>query len=170
MTLQTERLDLRPTEEQDRERFVQLFTDDEFMVYSGGTLEFPAATERFDTMLERAVELPFMKQPVIERSSGNIVGYAGVNRFDWAEQEWLEFGWRLVPEARGHGYATEAVTALIELAHTCWSGEIIAMIDPRNAASAHVADKAGFTFWQHTEVNGWMDDIWLLKVGDARPG
>ena len=58
---------------------------------------------RFDEMLERAEDLPFAKQPVIERSSGEIVGYAGVNWFDFESRRRLEFGWRLVPEARGRG-------------------------------------------------------------------
>ena len=53
-------------------------------------------------------ELTFAKQPVIERATGTIVGYAGVNWFDFEGERRLEFGWRLVPEARGKGYATEA--------------------------------------------------------------
>src|SRR5438270_4179849 len=107
----TARLQLRLPEETDRARFVELFCDDEFMVFSGGVLEAAAANARFDEMLERAHELPFAKQPVIERRTGRIVGYAGVNWFEFEGERRLEFGWRLVPEARGHGYATEASEA-----------------------------------------------------------
>jgi RimJ/RimL family protein N-acetyltransferase len=64
-------------------------------------------------MLARAGELTFAKQPVIERSSGQVVGYAGVDRFVFEGQSRLEFGYRLVPQARGKGYATEAGRA-------CW--------------------------------------------------
>ena len=79
----TARLELRPPEEQDRHRFVELFCDDEFMIFSGGVLDSAAAHLRFDEMLQRAQELPFAKQPIIERESGTIVGYSGVNWFDF---------------------------------------------------------------------------------------
>jgi RimJ/RimL family protein N-acetyltransferase len=83
---------------------VRLFGDEEFMVFSGGALDFEAANRRFDRMLERARELPFAKQPVVERSTGTIIGYSGVDRFEFEGESRLEFGYRLVPEAWGQGY------------------------------------------------------------------
>ncbi len=131
----TPRLELRPPEERDRTRFVELFCDEAFMVFSDGVLDPASAHLRFDEMLQRAQELPFAKQPVIERATGTVVGYSGVNYFAFEGEQRLEFGWRLVPEARGKGYATEAGRAVLALAGGSFQGEILAMIDPTNHAS-----------------------------------
>jgi hypothetical protein len=58
-------------------------------------------------MLTRGAELTFAKQPVIEGSTGIIVGYVGVDWFDFEGRRRLEFGYRLASEVRGLGYATE---------------------------------------------------------------
>lgn len=99
----TARLEIRPPVEADRERFVRLFCDPDFMVFSGGVLERGVADDRFDRMLIRAAELPFAKQPVIERSTGRIIGYSGADRFDFEGRSRLEYGYRLVPESRNLG-------------------------------------------------------------------
>ena len=104
----TERLEVQPPREEDRTRFVGLFCAPEFMVFSEGVHDLESANVRFDGMLRTAIEVPFAKQPVIERATGTIVGYSGVAWFDFEGERRLEFGYRLVPEARGRGYATEA--------------------------------------------------------------
>jgi RimJ/RimL family protein N-acetyltransferase len=163
-TVLTPRLEVRVPVEADRERFVQLFRDEAFMVFSAGVLDSDGAHRRFDEMLERAAELPFAKQPVIERRTGSIIGYTGVNTFEFEEQRRLEYGYRLVPEARGKGYATEAGRALLTLASATFSGEILAMIDPRNVPSQNVARKLGFEFWKQAVVNGFLDNLYRLEV------
>src|SRR3954451_2532837 len=98
-TIVTPRLEVRLPTESDRARFVELFCDDEFMVFSGGVLATDGAHARFDEMLVRAEEIPFAKQPVVERATGTIVGYSGVNWFDFEGKPRLEYGYRLVPAA-----------------------------------------------------------------------
>jgi RimJ/RimL family protein N-acetyltransferase len=156
----TDRLEVRAPIEADRIRFVELFRDPEFMVFSDGVHDLNSANLRFDRMMRTANELPFAKQPVIERASGRIVGYSGVAWFDFEGARRLEFGYRLVPEARGRGYATEAGYAVLGLAAETFRGELLAMIDPRNAASRAVISKLDFTFWRHTEINGYCDDLY----------
>jgi RimJ/RimL family protein N-acetyltransferase len=145
---------------------VRLFCDERFMVFSG-VLDAEGANRRFDEMLQRAAELPFAKQPVIERATGSMVGYSGVDVFEFEGQRRLEFGYRLVPGARGQGYATEAGLALLSLAEETFVGEILAMIDPRNAQSQNVARKLGFAFWKQAVVNGYLDNLYRLQVGSA---
>jgi RimJ/RimL family protein N-acetyltransferase len=156
----TDRLEVRPPREEDRDRFVALFQDDEFMVFSGGVHDAASANERFDGMLLTADDVPFAKQPVIERASDTIVGYTGVAWFEFEGHRRLEYGYRLVPEARGRGYATEAGSALLTVATSTFRGELLAMIDPRNAASKNVITKLGFTFWRLGEVNGFVDELY----------
>jgi RimJ/RimL family protein N-acetyltransferase len=160
----TPRLELRLPRESDRARFVELFCDEDFMVFSAGVLASAAANDRFDEMLMRAAELPFAKQPVVERSTGIIVGYSGVNWFEFEGRRRLEFGYRLVPGARGLGYATEASRAVIATAAQSFRGEILAMIDPTNHASQNVAGKLGFAFWKQARVDGLLDNIYRLRI------
>ena len=72
------------------------------MVFSSGVLDAEGAHRRFDETLERSVELPFAKQPVIERTTRSIVGYSGV---------WQHAGYRVVG-------ATLAARAAAELEAT----------------------------------------------------
>jgi RimJ/RimL family protein N-acetyltransferase len=161
----TPRLEIRLPVEQDRDRFVELFCDEEFMVFSDGVLEPEAAHRRFDEMLQRAEELPFAKQPVIERASGVILGYSGVNWFDFEGDRRLEFGYRLVPSARGKGFATEASRAVLSKAAASFTGEILAMIDPANAPSQRVASKLGFAFWKQALVDdGYLVNLYRLEI------
>jgi RimJ/RimL family protein N-acetyltransferase len=163
--LLTRRLEVRAPSESDRARFVELFCDEEFMIFSAGVLTPDGANHRFDEMLIRAEEVAFAKQPVIERSTGLLVGYSGVNWFEFEGQRRLEYGYRLVAEARGLGYATEAGRALLATAADTFQGEVLAMIDPANHASQHVARKLGFTFWKEATVDGYLDDIYRRRIG-----
>lgn len=162
----TTRLEVRLPNEGDRDRFVQLFMDEEFMIFSAGVLDRAGANARFDRMLVNAEELSFAKQPVIDRSTGQIIGYSGVDHFAFEGEARLEYGYRFVPHARGHGYATEASQALLVLAAKTFSGEILAVIDPTNHPSQVVARKLGFAFWKQGLIDGgYLVDLYRLTLG-----
>lgn len=124
------------------------------MVFSGGVHDIESANARFDRMLALIEVIPYAKQPVVERSSGAIVGYTGVDTAIVDGLERLEWGWRFVPEARGCGYATDAASALLALADSHDDGEMLCIIDPDNQASRGVADKVGFRWWRRIDWNG----------------
>lgn len=64
-----------------------------------------------------------------------------------------EVGYGLVAEARGWGFATEAVRALAELAD--FEGvRIRASVEPENAASLRVLAKTGFTVLRGADEDG----------------
>lgn len=153
--IRTERLIIRPPAERDRARFVELFTNESFTVFSDGVHDVESANARFDRMLRLANAVPYAKQPVIERTSGVIVGYTGVGAVLLNGVDRLEWGWRLVPEARGDGYATEATAALLAVADRVDDGEILCLIDVDNHPSRRVADKVGFQWWRRID---WPDD------------
>jgi hypothetical protein len=71
-SLVTSRLEVRPPRELDRERFVELFCNDDFMIFSGQALIEEAAHGRFDHMLAMCEVVPFAKQPIVERASASL--------------------------------------------------------------------------------------------------
>jgi RimJ/RimL family protein N-acetyltransferase len=167
--VRTARLLVRPPEEADRDRFVELFGDEDFMVFYPGVLTEEQASDRFDHMVAVCRAVPFGKQPVIELASGRAVGYTGVDHIDLEGRTWLEWGYRLVPECRGRGYATEASQALLATAHQTYSGELLAIIAPENLASQNVSRKLGFTFWKQAMVEGDLRNLYTLLVGPSVP-
>jgi RimJ/RimL family protein N-acetyltransferase len=158
----TARLLVRPPQEADRDRFTELFRDEDFMVYAGVLTE-DEARDRFDHMVAVCQAVPFGKQPVVELSSGLVVGYTGVDHIDIDDRTWLEWGYRLVPECRGLGYATEAGQALLAKAHQAYAGELLAIIAPENLASRNVCRKLGFTFWKQAPVEGDIRNLYTLS-------
>ncbi len=130
------------------------------MAFSAGVHDVASANARFDTMLQTAERVPFAKQPITVRSSGEIVGYSGAAWFEFEGAPRLEFGYRLVPRARGHGYATEASLALLAVASESFRGELLAMIDSRNMASKGVIGKLGFEFWKIADIEGYRDELY----------
>lgn len=168
-TLTTSRLQVRPPHEADRARFVELWGNEAFMVFSSPPLSEEAANRRFDHMLAMCEIVPFAKQPIVERSTGVVVGYTGVDSFTFEGEERLEWGYRLVPASRGMGYATEASQALLGRARATFSGELLAIIDPANHASQNVCRKLGFAFWQQASLHGVVRNLYTLVIGDTTP-
>lgn len=55
----------------------------------------------------------------------------------------IEIGWHLHPRAWGHGYASEAATAVLEQAWIAGVGRVVAVTNPANTASQSVCRRIG---------------------------
>ncbi|WP_030566669.1 GNAT family N-acetyltransferase [Streptomyces aureocirculatus] len=88
---------------------------------------------------------PFGDYEVVRRADGLVIGSLGFNRPP-DEDGTVTVGYGLVEAARGHGYAAEALRALLDLARqrgvTCVRGDA----DHGNVASQHVMTAAGMRF------------------------
>ena len=135
------------------------------MVFSkSGALGKHAANLRFDRMLGLSGEIPFCKQAIIEPATDVIIGYAGVDYFEFLGEQRLEFGYRIVAESRGRGFATEAGLAILALARETWHGQLFAFIDPENQASRNVLNKLGFDLVEPTSINGLDVELYDLII------
>lgn len=56
----------------------------------------------------------------------------------------VEIGYGLAESARGNGYATEAVTAVVALARAQGASRVVALTTPDNVASQRVLERCGF--------------------------
>jgi len=78
------------------------------------------------------------------RGTDRIIGYVGVKRMTVRDNRVLNLVCRLVPDAWGHGLATEAVTGVVSWVRAEMpTAVILARVRPDNLASQNVAVKAG---------------------------
>jgi RimJ/RimL family protein N-acetyltransferase len=136
----------------------QVFGDPEVMRFGDGvqTKEWIDAWLR--TCLERYYQTwGFGPYAVVEKDSHDVIGYCGLFYFpDINGQPEVEIGYRLARAAWGRGYATEAVSAVRDFAfYTLGIRRLIAMIDPANSASVHVAQKIGMRYEQDVMLAGY---------------
>jgi RimJ/RimL family protein N-acetyltransferase len=123
------------------------------------------ANDRFNHMLAVCRDVSFGKQPVVELSSREVVGYTGVDYIDLDGRTWLEWGYRLVRQVRRRGYATEASQALLSTVRHTHADDLLAIIAPENLASQNVCRKLGFTFWKQAFVEGQPRNLYRLPIG-----
>lgn len=141
----TGRLRLRPFTSDDAPALFELFRLPDVARWSGrGTpmTDVSEAYERIEKMPVRAGENAVAGIFATERlDTGVFVGQAllvplpaseGVDRDDF------EVGWHLHPDAWGHGFATEAATALVARGFAGGMAEIHAVTAPDNARSQAV--------------------------------
>jgi RimJ/RimL family protein N-acetyltransferase len=158
VTLQTARLALRPLAPADTDAVFAMRSDPVVQRYGS----HPAWTER-----RTAVD--YIARDVAATAAGTAAQFAIERREDAAvvgtctlyaldeRCRRAEVGYVLLPSEWGHGYASEAVSALLD-----WGFDhldlhrVEADIDPRNVQSAHLLERLGFT------REGHLRERWIV--------
>lgn len=159
MELETERLLLRPMSLADEEAWADFAMDAE----ATRLLHSPQAApdrDRARGVLERwsaMYEDPVGFYSLVERESGEVVGFVGFVRreLDWGPE--IELGWLLRRRFHGQGYATEAARALRPLV----PGRIVSMIRVENEASQKVARKLGMEIEREVDYVGFPTYVFV---------
>jgi RimJ/RimL family protein N-acetyltransferase len=167
-TLFTDRLLLRPFTEADTEPFTELLQTPEVRA----SLYLPDGIGPLDAWQQMAMWLGQWELrgtghwAVVERSSGQFLGRAGLHRPPRPDWPGVEIGWAFHPRHWGRGYATEAGRAAVDYAFGVLGlDEVFSMILPENTRSAAVAQRLGFTLaetrdFSHSRVN--PHGVWRL--------
>ena len=88
----------------------------------------------------------FMFERAADGAEGAFVGGTGLHRIDWSVPR-LEIGYWRRTGFEGRGLVAEAVRALARMAFDALGARRVEIrMDPRNACSVRVAERAGFTF------------------------
>jgi ribosomal-protein-alanine N-acetyltransferase len=167
-TLVTERLILRPFEEPDLDDYLEILRRPEVRA----ALHIPDDISRGDAWLGMAQwrgqwELRGSGQWALEeRSTGLLVGRAGLHRPERRDWPGLEVGWVLHPDRWGKGYATEAGAASIAYAfEVMGADDVFSVILPDNVGSQAVAVRLGLTLIEERVLSnfpGAPHGIWRL--------
>jgi ribosomal-protein-alanine N-acetyltransferase len=143
----TERLALRRWRDDDRAPFAALNADPEVMEH----FVRPLTPEESDAMVDR-IEAGFDEHgyglwAVEVRATGEFIGFTGlaVQTFPAPFTPAVEVGWRLPRAAWGHGYASEAARAALEVGWDAGLAEIVSMTTTTNLRSQAVMARLGMT-------------------------
>ncbi|MGG1593036.1 GNAT family N-acetyltransferase [Terribacillus saccharophilus] len=94
----------------------------------------------------------FGLQVLVEKTSGDLIGHAGLVPQEVDGVTEIEVGYWIAPAYWGMGFATEAATAFRDIAFERLNEDrIIALIYPDNIASCRVAEKLGMHIWKEIE-------------------
>jgi RimJ/RimL family protein N-acetyltransferase len=139
--LQTDRLILRMFRESDLEAYAEMCGDAEVMRYLGGVPMTRSEAWRNMAMVVGHWKLRGFGLWAVEvRQSGAFAGRVGC----WRPEGWpgMELAWTLRRAFWGHGYATEAARAALDLAFgPLGQTHVISMIDSENQPSIRVAQR-----------------------------
>jgi RimJ/RimL family protein N-acetyltransferase len=162
LPIETERLHLRLHRPDDLDSLLGYYSDPEVARYTPFMEWSRSDAEEY---LEKRLRRTGIDRPgsalglVIERDQ-RVIGDVIL----WPADDTLlrgEMGWALHPAATGHGYATEAVQALIAIAfETYGMRRLIAQLDPRNAPSARLCERVGMQKEAHLRQDYWSKGEW----------
>lgn len=151
--LVTGRLVLEPWEESRREDLARLATIPEVVrhIGDGEIWSRERADDVFDRNLRHWDEHGFGWRSALDRESGAWHGFLGLSYVPGdavdSSPEDVEIGWWLLPEAWGHGLATEGALAVRDEAfERVGLHRIIGRYDPRNRASGRIMEKLGMRY------------------------
>jgi len=155
--IDTERLSLRLRTKDDAECNLELLREHE-----GGTaLSIGEVEQRMVEQSERAQVDGFGLLGIRRRSEASPIGYCGliIGRGTFEEPE---IAYEVLPQFRGHGYATEAAGAVIEAAFATGRERLWATVGSWNVPSFRVLEKNGFRA-HHSGCDERGEFVWMVR-------
>jgi len=162
--IRTERLLLRPWRSDEEATFFRLRGDPEVVRY---LYQEPITRDEAGEVLAQRSSLHAITEPgqwlnlaVEVASTGFVAGDVGIA---WTSDEHrtAEVGYTFLPDHQGHGYATEAAAAMVDLAFTGLAvHRVVGHLDGRNDASAAVLRRLGMRLEAHLVENEWVKGEW----------
>lgn len=165
--LKTPRLLLRSFEESDFSDVHTYACDKEVTRYQSWGPNNEAATREFIRGSAEAFKINTsddLEFAIVDRETSRVIGGCGIHARRKAFREY-EIGWTLNRHFWRRGIATEAVTAIVDLAFSTRDvHRLYALVDLQNIASRALAEKLGFTQEGHlardTLIRGeWRDTL-----------
>ena len=153
---ETERLFIRTLSLEDVPELTTILSDPEVMRYSIRGVCDEAATRRFiEWCLQSYATRSIGPWALIEKVSGQLIGFCGVSPEEVNGVEEIGLGYRLAKAYWSRGLASEAVTAVLHTAfHQKQLSSVVVLIEPENVGSLRVVEKAGGATFETLEFHG----------------
>ncbi|MFM6851205.1 MAG: GNAT family N-acetyltransferase [Terrabacter sp.] len=148
MHLETARLTIRPWSHDEADRLLDIQSRMEVVKWlSEGEpvlmKHLDGAHERIDGYARRSEAPPLGVWAVEARETGVVAGSVILLTLPNADDREVEVGWHLHPDSWGHGYATEAASAVISHGFDAGLPEVYAITHTTNAPSQAVCRRLG---------------------------
>lgn len=164
--LQSARLTLRRFTSADAAVFFRLNSEPELVQYTARAAlsSLSAAEAMLDSDHFRSNEKAGLGRfACVENSTGLVIGVVGLRpELDFGG---FAFGYRILPEYWGQGFATEAALAILKYAEIVLKLEqLVATVFPQNIASVRVLEKIGMVFEQEVLLRGTTQILRLYRA------
>lgn len=170
ISIETERLVLRPFEEADLDAYAAMCADPEVMRYVGdhGVMSREEAWRQMAMLTGHWVLRGFGTWAVAERRRGMFVGRVGLHFPEgWPDRE---VAWALARQHWGKGYALEAARASLDHAFgTLQWRRAISLIVPANARSIRLAERLGERHAGEVDLRGHRLSLYSIDRDSWRP-
>jgi ribosomal-protein-alanine N-acetyltransferase len=163
MILKTKRLLLREVTEDDVQAIYAYQADPRYLRF------YPATTRTLEDSQEFVARLIAWQQErprskfqlgIVLAAEGRLIGNCGIRKPAPSAPE-AELGYELDPDYWGHGYATEAAQAMLDMAFTHLRlARVYASCVAENVGSAHVLEKLGMRLEKRLRRQQWMKGRW----------
>ena len=168
--LLTERLVLRPWTPDDAEAALGAYGDADVARWLAPSMDKVQDAAAMRLVLQQWIAedgrmlTPAGRWAIESRENGRLIG--GATLLPLAPDEEFEIGWQLLPEAWGHGYATETGLTLARWAFEQGIEQVIAVVRPANARALAMVRRMGMEWVGETEKYHNL----RLQVFQLRPG
>lgn len=169
VVLETPRLLLRHFCTDDAPLVLELLNDAAFVRFIGdrGVRTLDDARRYIDERLASSYALNrFGLYAILRKEDGAAVGLCGLVKRDGLDD--VDVGYALLPAYRGHGYALESASAVLNLARSAFGlTRVVAIVDPDNADSIRVLERLSMTFERTVRLREDAPEISLYALTSA---
>jgi RimJ/RimL family protein N-acetyltransferase len=154
LPIETERLLIRPFEDDDVDVIAAVYADPDVMrhVYTG-VLDRAGTAALLEAYRQVHDEHGFSTWAVVEKETGSVVGDAGFGLYAATGEP--ELGYTLARSAWGRGYGLEAARACAAAAFAHLpQRRLVATIEPENERSLRLAERLGMRAVETIELEG----------------
>lgn len=155
--LETKRLTLRLRSREDAQQNIELLHEHA----DGTTLTLVDVEHRLEQQRVAAYDTGIGFLTIARKAEGDAIGYCGllVGRASFDEPE---IAYELLARFHGHGYASEAASAIVDAAFATGRSRLWSTVRPWNTASFRVLEKVGFRR-DHTATDDKGELVYLVR-------
>jgi [ribosomal protein S5]-alanine N-acetyltransferase len=154
LSIQTERLILRPLNESDIASFEPIYGDEETMQYLGVGACAKSPEETANSIrrkIQNSKSNDFGLWAVELKEENRVIGHCGLAWFDLLNS--VEVAYVFSKDHWGKGYATEGITASLDYGFSALIlDKIVAIVHPNNTGSRRALEKSGMVYDHDTAV------------------
>nr|WP_086940403.1 GNAT family N-acetyltransferase [Thaumasiovibrio occultus] len=163
MILETSRLRIREILESDLENLSEMLADEKVMEFSVNGPMSKAQTMAFINWCQSSYnDHGVGPWALISKIDDAFIGFAGLSKECIDGVEEIHIGYRLASKYWGQGFATEAVSAVVDYGFSRkGQNRVCAIIEPEHCSSIRVIEKAGFKLSKQTKFHEKLTNIYV---------